>query len=93
MKNIYWIVSLFLLSTSAIAQCDFKKVARNEVLEQKIGISGNCDSKKALQTQGTKKIDKSLDVDSQKIKNDGIEKKHQIEKRVNQTQKLINKDK
>lgn len=25
MKNIYWIVSLFLLSTSAIAQCDFKK--------------------------------------------------------------------
>ncbi|MEM8257740.1 hypothetical protein Q4R52_16410 [Morganella morganii] len=90
MKKIGLIISLLVLSASAFAECDFKKAARNKMLDQKIGISGNCDTKKAVKTQTTNQIDDALHIDSKKIKNDSLEKKENIEKKANTTKKVVN---
>lgn len=89
MKRVGLLVPLLILSTSTFAECDFKKAARNKMLDQKIGISGNCDSQKAVKTQTTNKIDHVLDIDSKKIKNDSVEKKGNIEKKINTSKKVI----
>lgn len=48
MKKVGLLISLLALSTYTFAECDFKKAARNKMLDQKIGISGNCDTQKQL---------------------------------------------
>ncbi|HDF2340792.1 TPA: hypothetical protein PC598_000316 [Morganella morganii] len=89
MKKIGLLISLLILSAPALAECDFKKAARNKMLDQKIGISGNCDTKKAVKTQTTHQIDDALNIDSKKIKNDSLEKKENIEKKASTTKKVI----
>ena len=89
MKKIALLVPLLMLSTSVFAECDFKKAARNKMLDQKIGISGNCDTQKAVKTQTTNKIDNTLDIDSKKIKHDSLEKKENIEQKANTTKKIV----
>lgn len=89
MKEVGLLISLLILSTSTLAQCDFKKAARNQMLEQKIGVSGNCNYQNAVKTQTTNKIDETLDVDTKKIKNNNVEKKENIEKKINTTKKVI----
>ncbi|HBO22816.1 MULTISPECIES: hypothetical protein [unclassified Providencia] len=89
MKKVGLLISLLALSTYTFAECDFKKAARNKMLDQKIGISGNCDTQKAVKTQTTNKIDNALDIDSKKIKNDSFEKKDSIEKKTSTTKKVV----
>ncbi|EPU3934278.1 hypothetical protein ACVWYD_000784 [Morganella morganii] len=89
MKKIGLLISLLILSAPVLAECDFKKAARNKMLDQKIGISGSCDTKKAVKTQTTHQIDDALNIDSKKIKNDSLEKKETIEKKANTTKKVI----
>lgn len=81
MKKIGLLISLLILSAPALAECDFKKAARNKMLDQKIGISGSCDTKKAVKTQTTHQIDDALNIDSKKIKNDSLEKKRLLRKK------------
>ncbi|KJF78024.1 hypothetical protein UA45_08855 [Morganella morganii] len=87
-EKIGLLISLLILSAPALAECDFKKAARNKMLDQKIGISGNCDTKKAVKTQTTHQIDDALNIDSKKIKNDSLEKKR-ILKKSQYNQKVI----
>lgn len=89
MKSIVLLIPLFVLSTSALAECNFKKATRNKMLDQKIGISGHCDTKNALKTQAEKQVDDMLNNDLHKVKQDSIEKKEKIEKKAKTTQKII----
>lgn len=91
MKRTGLIITLILLftSTSTFAECDFKKAARNEVLDKKIGISGRCDTQKALKTKATTKVNETLDIDAKKIKDDAVDKKESIEGKVTTTKKVI----
>lgn len=59
------------------------------MLDQKIGVSGKCDTQKAVKTETTKKVDDHLGVDSQKIKNDVTEKKEQVDSKVSTVNKAI----
>lgn len=89
MKKIGLLILLMLFSTSTLAECNFKKAARNKMLDNKIGISGSCDTEKAAKKQATNKIDGTLNIDSKKMKNDSIEKKDNIDKKVSTTKKVI----
>lgn len=89
MKKIVLLFSLLILSASSLADCNFKKAARNKMLDNQIGISGNCDTEKAAKTQATNKIDDTLNIDSKKIKSNSLEKKENIDKKVNTTKKVI----
>lgn len=82
MKKIGFLILFMLFSTSTLAECNFKKAARNKMLDNKIGISGSCDTEKAVKRQTINKIDDTLNIDSKKIKNEGIDKKVSTTKKV-----------
>nr|WP_282563624.1 hypothetical protein [Providencia stuartii] len=82
----YW---LFFVSTASLADCHLKKAARNKMLDQKIGISGRCDTQKAIKDQATKQIDERLGIHSQNIKQNISDKKEHIE--IQATRVNINK--
>ncbi|OHT25380.1 hypothetical protein A3Q29_13800 [Providencia stuartii] len=84
-------LSFFLASNLALADCNFKKAARNKMLDQKIGLSGNCDTEKAVKTQATKKVDDNLGVDSKKIQKDITDKKNNVENKVSNINKTVDK--
>lgn len=89
LSNILIVISTVVFSTSAFANCDFEKAARNEVLDRKIGISGKCDFQKASKSQATKAIDDTLSVDSRNIRKK-VEKKTNIkENKMDQKRKVI----
>lgn len=83
-------VTFFLLFTSlsVFSECNFKKAAMNEVVNQKLGVSGKCDTQKAVKTKATNKVDDALDIDSKKIKKDIIDTKGNIEGKVNTAKKV-----
>lgn len=90
MKKLTLITSLFLLftSVSAFSDCNFKKAARNEVLDSKIGISGRCDTQKAVKTKATNQVNDTLGIDAKKIKNDAVDTKDNIEGKVSTAKKV-----
>lgn len=90
MKKLRLITSLFLLltSVSAFSDCNFKKAARNEVLDQKIGVSGKCDTQRAVKTKATNKVNDALDIDAKKIKDDAMDTKGNIEGKVSTAKKV-----
>ena len=90
MKKIWLAIGLLLLTTHSFAECDFTKAARNEVLDKKIGISGNCDTTKAVKTQTTKKVDEKLDINSKQIKENTQNKKEKLQKEVKSSKKMLN---
>ncbi|MEQ4620169.1 hypothetical protein ABN056_02835 [Providencia vermicola] len=59
------------------------------MLDQKIGISGRCDTQKAIKDQATKQIDERLGIHSQNIKQNISDKKEHIE--IQATRVNINK--
>ncbi|EMN4129787.1 hypothetical protein AB7W88_05730 [Providencia vermicola] len=59
------------------------------MLDQKIGISGRCDTQKAIKDQATKQIDERLGIHSQDIKQNISDKKEHIE--IKATRVNINK--
>jgi len=65
-KNIMLISLFFVFSSSAFSDCNMKKAAINKVAESKIGISGNCDAKLAIETK-TEKSEKAIKT-AKKIK-------------------------
>lgn len=91
MKKVILFLSLFLASNFALADCNFKKAARNKMLDQKVGISGNCDTEKAAKTQATKKVDENLGIDSKKIQKDVTDKKDNVENKVSNINKAVDK--
>ncbi len=91
MKKTVLFLSFFLASNLALADCNFKKAARNKMLDQKIGLSGNCDTEKAVKTQATKKVDDNLGVDSKKIQKDITDKKNNVENKVSNINKTVDK--
>ncbi|WBA55660.1 hypothetical protein O7C57_12400 [Providencia sp. 21OH12SH02B-Prov] len=76
MKKIILLLSLFFVSAVSLADCHLKKAARNKMLDQKIGISGRCDTQKAIKDQATKQIDERLGIHSQDIKQNISDKKN-----------------
>nr|WP_314263344.1 hypothetical protein [uncultured Moellerella sp.] len=90
MKKIWLAIALLLLTSHSFAECDFTKAARNEVLNKKIGISGNCDTTKAVKTQTTKKVDEKLDINSKQLKENTQNKKDNIQKDVKTSKKMLN---
>ncbi|MEQ5632092.1 hypothetical protein ABN337_03550 [Providencia manganoxydans] len=91
MKKTVLFLSFFLASNLALADCNFKKAARNKMLDQKIGLSGNCDTEKVVKTQATKKVDDNLGVDSKKIQKDITDKKNNVENKVSNINKTVDK--
>ncbi|ELZ5940112.1 hypothetical protein U0L13_003869 [Providencia stuartii] len=88
MKKIILLLTFF-VSTASLADCHLKKAARNKMLDQKIGISGRCDTQKAIKDQATKQIDERLGIHSQNIKQNISDKKEHIE--IQATRVNINK--
>ncbi|WP_368884388.1 hypothetical protein [Providencia vermicola] len=88
MKKIILLLTFF-VSTASLADCHLKKTARNKMLDQKIGISGRCDTQKAIKDQATKQIDERLGIHSQNIKQNISDKKEHIE--IQATRVNINK--
>ncbi|HIH4849203.1 TPA: hypothetical protein ACYSAQ_003493 [Morganella morganii] len=56
-----------LLSIPAYAGCDLKKAARNKMLSEKTGISGSCNTEKAVRNNVTGSTDNILNINTPDI--------------------------
>ncbi|MET4878285.1 hypothetical protein L9G70_12620 [Morganella morganii] len=83
------ILSLFLsASLPASAECDFKKAARNKVLDDKIGISGKCNTEKAARQKVLSGADELLNTDIKEMQRQTESGREQVKDKIDEIKKI-----
>lgn len=75
-------------SLPASAECDFKKAARNKVLDEKIGISGKCNTERAAKQKVISGTDELLNTDIKKMQRQTESSREQAKDKIDEIKKI-----
>ncbi|MTC48286.1 hypothetical protein GKR59_01270 [Providencia alcalifaciens] len=87
-KNICIILFGLLLSIPVFADCNFKKATRNKMLDEKIGISGKCNTEKFIKNKITDSANEIINVNTLNVQPQIINDKNKVMDATVQTSAL-----